>query len=121
VLNIIVWPVWLALSWLLYGVLAFAFAAWLGGRGSLRGTLGTVALAFTPFLVHGLGLIPFLAVGGVLNTWQLILRYKAVRSAHGLPWVRALLAVILPYAIYLIFWLILSVAVALILSLVVGR
>ena len=119
-LNLLAWPVWLVLSWLLYGLLAFAFAAWMGGRGTLRGTLGTVALAFTPFLLRGLGLVPFLVVGGVLNTWQLILRYKAVRSAHELPWGRALAATLLPYAVYLVFWLIVSIAFALILGVVVG-
>ncbi len=120
-LNLLAWPVWLVLSWLLYGLLAFVFAARLGGRGSLRGTLGTVALAFIPFLLRGLGLVPFLVVGGVLNTWQLILRYKAVRSAHELPWGRALVATLLPYAVYLVFWFVVSIALALILGVVVGR
>ena len=121
VLNLLAWPVWLVLSWLLYSLLAHGSATWLGGRGTLGGTLGTVALAFTPFLLRGLGFIPFLAIGGVLNTWQLILRYKAVRSAHGLPWNRALVATLLPYALYLAFWLMMSIALALVLGLLVGR
>jgi len=120
-MNLLAWPVWLILSWLLYSLLAHGFAAWLGGRGTLGGTLGTVALAFTPFLVRGLGFVPFLVVGGALNTWQLILRYKAVRSAHGLPWPRALAATLLPYALYLAFWLMMSIALLLVLGLLVGR
>lgn len=120
-LNLVAWPVWLVLSWLLYSLLAYGSAAWLGGRGTLGGTLGTVALAFTPFLLRGLGFIPFLAIGGVLNTWQLILRYKAVHSAHGLPWNRALVATLLPYALYLAFWLVTSIVLALVLGLLVGR
>ena len=120
-LNLLAWPVLLILSWLLYGLLAFAFAAWLGGRGTLRGTLGTGALAFTPFLLRGLGFVPFLVVGGVLNTWQLILRYKAIRSAHELSWGRALVATLLPYAVYLVLWLMLGTALILILGVMVGR
>jgi len=120
-LNLLAWPVGLILSWLLYSLLAYAFAAWLGGRGTLQSTLGTVALTFTPFLLRGLGFIPFLVFGGVLNTWQLILRYKAVRSAHGFSWPRALVVTLLPYALYLVFWLMMGIVLALLLGLLVGR
>lgn len=120
-LNLLAWPVLLVLSWLLYGVLAFAFSTWLGGRGTFRETLGTVALAFSPVLLRGLGFVPFLVVGGVINTWQLILRYKAVRSAHGLPWGRAVVATLLPYAVYLAVWLLMSAVLAVIVSALVGR
>ncbi len=104
-LNLLVWPVWLVASWLIYATLAHGFARWLGGTGAFGGTLGATALSFTPILFRGLGIVPFIALGGVLNTWQLILRYKAVRSAHGLTWGRALAATLLPYALYLVLWL----------------
>lgn len=120
-LNLLVWPVWLVLSWLVYALLAHGFARWLGGRGSLRGSLGTTALSFTPFLFHGLGIVPFLVLGGVLNTWQLLLRYKAVQSAHGLSWNRSLAATLLPYLVYLIIWLLLGVLLALAVIAIVGR
>lgn len=119
-LNLLLWPIWLVLSWLVYGLLAHGFARLLGGRGWLRGTLGTVALSFTPFLIRGLGIIPFIVFGGALNTWQLILRYKALRSAHELPWGRAVVATLLPFLVYLLVWLLLGGLLALILALVAG-
>lgn len=120
-LNLLLWPIWLVLSWLVYAVLAHGFARLLGGRGWLRGTLGTVALSFTPFLLRGLGIVPFIVFGGVLNTWQLILRYKALRSASGLTWGRALVATLLPYLVYLLLWVLLSGVLALGVALVAGR
>ncbi|MGE5602079.1 MAG: YIP1 family protein [Nitrososphaerales archaeon] len=121
VLNLLVWPIWLVLSWLIYTLLAHGFALWMGGRGSLRGTLGTAALSFTPFLLHGLSIVPFLVFGGVLNTWQLLLRYKAVRSAHALSWGRAMAATLLPYLVYLVVWLLAGTLLALVAAAIVGR
>ena len=86
----------------------------------LRGTLGVVALSFMPFLIRGLGFLPFIVFGGVLNTWQLILRYKALRSAHGLSWGRALAATLLPYLAYLLVWLLLGGLLALVMGLAIG-
>lgn len=107
-LNIILWPLGLVLSWLCYGLLAHLSARLLGGSGSLNQTLGTLALAFTPLLFRGLGFVPYLVIGGVLNTWQLICRYKAIHSVHGLTWGRAFWATLLPYAVYLLAWLVLG-------------
>jgi hypothetical protein len=121
-LNILTWPLLLVFSWLIYGLLAHLFARMLGGRGTLNQTLGTTALAFTPWLLRGLGFIPFLVIGGVMNTWQLILRYKALRTAHALSWGRAFWATLLPFAVYLVFWLLLGgVAAAVIAMLSAGR
>jgi hypothetical protein len=121
-LNILTWPLTLLFSWLTYGLLAHLFAKVLGGHGTLNRTLGTTALAFTPWLLHGLGFIPFLVIGGVINTWQLILRYKAVRTAHALSWGRAFWATLLPFAVYFIFWLVLGgFAAAVIALLAAGR
>jgi hypothetical protein len=119
-LNLLLWPIWLVLSWLIYSLLAHGFARLLGGRGWLRGTMGTVALSFTPFLIRGIGFLPFIVFGGVLNTWQLILRYKALRSAQELSWGRALAATLLPYLIYLLVWLLLGGFLALVLALAIG-
>ena len=69
----------LILSWLLYSLLAHGL---LHGWGAALRHLGDSGTGIHPFS-SGLGFVPFL-VGGALNTWQLILRYKAVRSAHGL-------------------------------------
>ena len=43
-----------------------------------------------------------------MNTWQLILRYKALRTAHTLSWGRAFWATLLPFVVYLLFWLVLG-------------
>jgi hypothetical protein len=120
-LNLLIWPIWLVLSWLVYALLAHGFARLLGGRGSLSGALGTAALSFTPFLLNGLSIVPFLVFGGALNTWQLILRYKAVRSAHALPWGRSVAATLLPYLVYLVLWLGLGSALAVIVAVIAGR
>jgi hypothetical protein len=93
---IVTWPLGMLASWLIYGTVAYLFARLLGGNGSFPETLGTSALAFAPMVFRGLGLIPFLVVGSVLGTWQLILRYQAVRSAHRLSWARAFWATVLP-------------------------
>lgn len=104
-LNLLAWPLAAVLGWLTYGVLAHLFARLLGGQGVLNQTLGATALASTPLLLLGLGFIPFLVIGGVLQTWQLILRYKALRAAHELPWPQAMGATLLPFVVYLMFWL----------------
>jgi hypothetical protein len=121
-LNIVVWPFTAILSWLIYGSLAYLFGRWLGGRGTLNQTLGTTALAWTPWLFFGLQAIPFLVIGTFVNTWQLILRYRAVRTAHLLPWTRAFWATLLPFAAYLLVWLLIAgIAGALIAAFAVGR
>jgi hypothetical protein len=107
-LNIIGWPLGMLLSWLFYGVLAHLFARLLRGAGSLGQTLGLTALSFAPLLLRGLGFIPYLTLGAVLSTWQLLCRFKALRSAHELSWGRAFWATLLPFAVYLIFWLLLT-------------
>ena len=104
--NILLWPLGILLSWLVYGLLAHLFARILGGGGRLNQTLGVSALAFTPLLLRGLDFIPFLVIGSVMNTWQLICRYKALRVTHRLTWGRAFWATLLPFVVYLLFWLI---------------
>lgn len=112
-LNILIWPIGLMASWLLYGLVAHLFASLLGGRGTLNQTLGVMALAYMPLVFRGLGFIPFLVIGGVIDTWQLLLRYKALRTVHHLSWRRAFWATLLPFAVYLLFWLLVGGAVAL--------
>lgn len=120
-MNLLIWPVWAVASWLLYGVLAHGFARMLSGRGTLSQTLGVTALAFTPWLLRGLEIIPFLVIGSVVNTWQLLLRYRALRTVHRLSWSGAFWATLLPFAIYLLFWLILVAIVSVIVALAAGR
>lgn len=120
-LNILIWPIGALLSWLFYGLLAHFFGHLLGGAGTVGQTLGTTALAATPLLFRGLGIIPFFVIGGVISTWQLILRYKALRVTHRLSWGRAFWATVLPFAVYLLFWLLLAGIGALVISALVGR
>lgn len=103
-LNVVLWPFTGVLSWLVYGTLAYLFGRLLGGRGTLNQMLGTTALALTPWVFHGLEFIPYVAIGSAVSIWQLILRYKAVRTAHVLPWGRAVAATALPYLVYLLLW-----------------
>ncbi len=112
-LNILLWPLTAVLGWLIYGTLAHLFARLLGGSGRLGQTLGTVSLSFTPMLLRGLGFLPYFTVGAVINTWQLICRYKAMRSAGQLSWGRAFWATVLPFAVYMVFWIIVGVIASL--------
>jgi hypothetical protein len=108
--NIVAWPAGMLLSWLFYGILAHLFARLFRGTGTLGQTFGTTALAWTPLLLRGLEIVPFLVIGGVLSTWQLICRYKAIRMAHKLSWGAAFWATLLPFLVYLLLWIGLGLA-----------
>jgi hypothetical protein len=107
--NIVIWPLTMTLSWLIYGTLAHWFARLLGGEGRYGQTLGALALAFTPLLLRGLGFLPYFTVGAAMNTWQLICRYKAICSASQLSWQRAVWATVLPFLVYLVVWAVVGV------------
>jgi hypothetical protein len=107
--NVVLWPLGAVLSWLIYGTLAHLFARMLGGGGRYNQTLGTLSLSFTPLLLRGLGFLPYFTVGAVINTWQLICRYKAIRSAGQMAWGRAFWATLLPFVVYLVFWAVVGV------------
>jgi Yip1 domain len=119
--NIVVMPLTAVLGWLVYGLLAHAFARLFKGVGTLNQTLGTTALAYTPWLFYGLGIVPFFVVGGVLGTWQLICRYKAVRSTHQLSWGSAFWATLLPYVVYALLLPLAGGIAAVLTVLVMGR
>jgi hypothetical protein len=119
-LDILAWPVLGIVAWLVYGALAHLFARLFHGVGTLNQTLGTTALAFTPMMFQGLRVIPFVALAGFIGTWQLLLRYKAIRSAHRLGWAQAMWATILPFAVLLILALLLGGSLAALTALIVG-
>ncbi len=98
-LNIILLPLSIIISWLVYGVVAHLVARLLGGKASLSETLGTTAFAVTPQLFNLVLLFPNVVVGGVVSTWTLLCRYTALKTAHQLSWGRALTATILPLII----------------------
>jgi len=119
-LNILAWPIAGLVTWLAYGLLAHLFARLFRGVGTLSQTLGTTALAFTPWLFLGLKVIPFVTLAGFISTWQLILRYKAIRSAHQLGWAQAMWATILPFIVLLILAMLAGVSLAALVALIVG-
>jgi hypothetical protein len=120
-IGIVVMPLTAVLGWLAYGLLAHLFARLFRGLGTLNQTLGATALAYTPWLFLGLGVIPFFVMGGVLSTWQLLSRYKAVRSAHQLPWGSAIGATLLPYLLAGLLAVLATGSLAVVLVLVMGR
>ena len=105
--GVVTTPLWLIIGWLIYGLLAHLFARLLGGEASLSQTLGCTALAVTPQVLNLAGLLPSVAMGGVVATWTLICRYVALKQAHRLTWGRAFWATVLPR---LALWLLLLIA-----------
>ena len=99
-LNIVLFPVGMILLWLVWGVVAHLAARLLGGKGTLSQTLGATALAEAPQLLSLVTVIPFVVVGGVIGTWQMICRYTALKTVHGLSWQRAVVATLLPAIVF---------------------
>lgn len=100
-LRILLLPLGLLLTWLVYGVLAHVLARLLGGQAALGQTLGCTALAVAPQLLGLITLVPYATVaGGLSGIWVLLCRYKALKTSHQLTWSRALAATLLPYAAF---------------------
>ena len=95
--RIVLLPLGLALTWLVYGLLAHLCARLVGGQGGLGQTLGCTALAVTPQLLNLAAFFPYVVVGGVVGTWTVLCRYVALKTCHRLTWGRALAATLLPY------------------------
>jgi len=95
--GIIFTPLALVIRWLIYGVLAYLFARWLGGTGELSETLGVLALAVAPQVLLVLTLIPYVRVGNLVSVWGILVAYFGLKTAHRLPWTRAVWATLLPF------------------------
>lgn len=95
--DIILIPIGLVVRWLIYGLLAYLFARWLGGTGNLSETLGVLALAVAPEALKALTLIPFLEVGSLVSVWAILCAYLGLKTAHNLRWNRAMYAAVLPF------------------------
>lgn len=97
--TVAVTPAGLVLGWLFFGLLAFAVARAVGGQGSLNSTLGAAALIAAPQVLHLLSVVPFVSVSSLLTTvWGVLIGYRAVQVAHELPWQKALVATLIPFA-----------------------
>jgi hypothetical protein len=90
-------PLGLVVRWLVYGLLAYVFARWLGGTGNLRETLGVLALAVAPQALNVFNLIPFVELGNLVAVWGILVAYMGLKTAHGLSWSRAVWATLLPF------------------------
>ncbi len=91
------------LGWLVFGCFAHLMARLLGGRATLRQTLGCTALASGVQLLAAVQLFPFAQVAGT-TLLSLVANYVAIRTAHGLPPWRAFWATILgPLLLVLLF------------------
>ena len=100
-IGIVLTPLGLIVRWLIYGVLAYLFARWLGGTGNLSETLGVLALAVAPQALTVLTLIPFVQLGSVIAVWAVLCAYVGLKTAHKLPWTRAAWATVLPFLLFI--------------------
>ena len=90
------------IGWLVYALLAHAFAQMLGGQGTLQQIWGCTALAVSPQILNLAGLLPFVQVGGIVGTWMLACNYMAVKTVYGLSWSRAFWATVLSRIVFVI-------------------
>ncbi len=101
-LGIITMPVGLVIRWLIYGLLAYLFARWLGGTANLSETLGVLALAVAPQAVNILRLFPFVQAGNLVAVWGILCAYVGLKTAHKLSWERAVWATVLPFLLVMV-------------------
>jgi hypothetical protein len=102
VVNIIMLPLALIVRWLVYGLLAYLFARWLGGTAELSETLGVLALAVAPQVLNALNLLPYVSTGSLVAIWGILCAYVGIKTAHKLPWHRAAWATLLPFLLFFV-------------------
>jgi hypothetical protein len=100
--SIILTPLGLVVRWLIYGLLAYLFARWLGGTADLSETLGVLALAAAPQALRALTLLPYVGLGSLVAVWGVLCAYVGLKTAHKLPWHRAAWATLLPFLLALV-------------------
>jgi hypothetical protein len=101
-LGIITTPLGLVIRWLIYGLLAYLFARWLGGTADLSETLGVLALAVAPQALTALTLLPYVQLGSLVSVWGVLCAYVGLKKAHALSWNRAAWATALPFILVLV-------------------
>lgn len=100
-LGVIITPLGLVIRWLIYGVLAYLFARWLGGRADFSETLGVLALAVAPQMLNVLNLLPYVQLGSLIGVWGILCAYIGLKTTHELSWARAVWATLLPFILAL--------------------
>ncbi len=95
--NILLLPLALVVRWLIYGLLAYLFARWLGGTATLSETLGVLALAVAPQALNILNVLPQAHLGSAVAVWGLLCAYMGIKTAHQLSWGRAAWVTVLPF------------------------
>ena len=101
-INIVLVPLGLIVRWLIYGLLAYVFARWLGGTGDLSATLGVLALSVAPQALNALKLLPFVELGSLVSIWGILCAYVGLKTAHKLHWYRAFWATLLPFILVIV-------------------
>jgi hypothetical protein len=118
--GIITIPLALVIRWLIYGLLAYVFARWLGGTGTLGQTLGVLALAVAPQALNVLTIIPFVQVGSIVAVWGVLCAYYGLKTAHNLSWTRTLWATLLPFILVVAVLILLACCSSAILGVALG-
>jgi hypothetical protein len=109
--SVLFTPLGMLVSWVVYGVLAFAAARLLGGRAGLGVTYGATALAAAPQLLTVARIVPEVQIAGI-GIWALVCNYLALKLTHRLSPGRAFSATIAPYVILAIVAVALGVSIA---------
>lgn len=99
-LLLVLTPLALILTWVLFGLLAHGSARLLGGGGSLNQSLGVISLVISPFSLLLLTAIPFVAVPVLLvPVWSTLVAYRGIEVAHDLGPGRAAAVIFLSVAL----------------------
>ncbi|MFN2220134.1 MAG: YIP1 family protein [Anaerolineae bacterium] len=102
VADILLTPLGLIIRWLIYGVLAYLFAIWLGGTANLSETLGVLSLAVAPQILNALTVFPGVSVGSAVSVWAILCAFVGLKVAHKLSWQRAVWATLLPFILFIV-------------------
>ncbi len=100
--GIVLIPLGLIVRWLIYGLLAYLFAIWLGGKANLSETLGVLALAVAPQALNALTFLPYVQLGSLVSIWAILCAYIGLKTVHKLRWNRAMYATVLPYVLVIV-------------------
>ncbi len=120
-LTLIFTPLGLIGQWLLYASISHATARMLGGSGTLNQTVGAVALSTAPRILLVAMVVPFVSVSALLlHSWGILIAYRGLDVAHGLPPAKAAIAAATPLVLGALVFLVATILGIGILSLTGG-